>query len=577
MVATDKDTIYIDIDDEITGIIDKVTASKGKIVALVLPKRATTLQSIVNMKLLKRAADDSKKHLVLITTEAGLMPLAGAAGVHVAKTLNSKPEVPLGPDSVDHGEEETIDETGEDEEVTAEADGDRPVGELAGGAAVAAAGKDDMETLELDDDVLPEAEAPEVKSKSFEPPKGKKDKKLSVPNFERFRKLLIIGGAALVLLLVGFLYLTFSAPKATITIKTDATNIDTEINANLSTAAKEVDTDNHTLPAVIVSEQKSYTQQVATTGQKNNGNKASGSITMSAQECGVAQQADDVPAGTGVTANGQTYITQSNTSFSPKSIKNGCINFEADNATQIIAQTGGTSFNTTGSVTFSVAGRKDVTAKTNAGITGGTDSIVQTVNQGDINTAKDKINTNDSSVKTALETQLKQKGLYPIDETFSPGTPTTTTSANVGEVANTVTVTENITYTMFGVKRDDLDALVNDSVDNQIDPDKQKVLSDGIDTATYTVNGQTATTAQVAIKTTVVAGPELDINQVKEMAKGKKPGEIKSELGTNPDVTGVDVKLSPFWVGNLPKKTDRITVIIAKPTTKANAANANNP
>src|SRR5438132_10479250 len=105
MAATDKDTIYIDIDDEITGIIEKVRVSGGKVVALVLPKRAAVFQSIVNMKLLKRAADSNKKHLVLITSEAGLLPLAGAAGVHVAKTLTSKPEIPHAPLPPDDSEE----------------------------------------------------------------------------------------------------------------------------------------------------------------------------------------------------------------------------------------------------------------------------------------------------------------------------------------------------------------------------------------------------------------------------------------------------------------------------------------
>ncbi len=38
MTSSSKDTIYIDIDEEITGIIDKVRSSEGKIVALVLPK-----------------------------------------------------------------------------------------------------------------------------------------------------------------------------------------------------------------------------------------------------------------------------------------------------------------------------------------------------------------------------------------------------------------------------------------------------------------------------------------------------------------------------------------------------------
>jgi len=41
-----KETIYVDVDDEITSIIDKVRNSSGRIIALVLPKRAATLQSV---------------------------------------------------------------------------------------------------------------------------------------------------------------------------------------------------------------------------------------------------------------------------------------------------------------------------------------------------------------------------------------------------------------------------------------------------------------------------------------------------------------------------------------------------
>src|SRR3982750_3848561 len=92
-----KDVIYIDVDDEITGIIDKIENSPQKVVALVLPKRAASLQSIVNMKLLARSAGTAGKNTVLITSEQALLPLAGAAGLHVAKNLQSKPEVPDAP------------------------------------------------------------------------------------------------------------------------------------------------------------------------------------------------------------------------------------------------------------------------------------------------------------------------------------------------------------------------------------------------------------------------------------------------------------------------------------------------
>ena len=265
MAAADKDTIYIDIDDEITGIIDKLRTSDSKLVALVLPKRASVFQSIVNMKLLKRAADDSKKNLVLITSEAGLLPLAGAAGVHVAKTLTSKPSIPLGPAAEDLGEE-TIDEAGEVADTPPAAN--TPIGELAG----AAAGADGVETLELDDDVLPE-DAATPPPKDFTPPgKGKKgpkkDKKLKIPDFNRFRLLLIAGVLLLILLIAAIIFAMIVLPKATINVKTDATNVNTDTDLVLSTTTKELNTDGNLVPAKLAQQQKTYSQQIATTGQR---------------------------------------------------------------------------------------------------------------------------------------------------------------------------------------------------------------------------------------------------------------------------------------------------------------------
>jgi len=313
MAANDKDTIYIDIDDEITGVIDKLQASNGKIVALVLPKRAAVFQSIVNMKLLKRAADAGKKNMVLITSEAGLLPLAGVAGIHVAKTLNSKPEIPLAPQAFDDVEE-TVEEDAsltDDEEL----DASQPVGVLAGTAATTAAiaakpSDDAMETLTLDDEDLPPEAAAAPGAKDFKAPgkkkKDKKDKKLAVPNFERFRLILVIAVLVLILGGGGFAFASASLQKATITIKTDATSVNTSVPLILSTSATTLNAASGTAPAKLAQTQKTYTQQVATTGQKNNGNKASGSVTVI--NCSGGQV--DIPAGTGYSSNGNTYIGQ---------------------------------------------------------------------------------------------------------------------------------------------------------------------------------------------------------------------------------------------------------------------------
>jgi hypothetical protein len=569
MAASDKDTIYIDIDDEITGIIDKVKDSKGKVVALVLPKRAAVFQSIVNMKLLKRAADAANKHLVLITSEAGLLPLAGAAGVHVAKTLTSKPEIPTGPADLGDDEDEAVgeDELPEDEEPV---DTSKSVGALAGVAGAAAAA-DGVETLVMDDeDLPPEADAAAAPgTKDFKPPK--KDKKLAIPDFDRFRLLLIGGGLALLLLIFGFVFANSVLPKATILIKTDATAVDANANVNLSTTAKTLDEQNNILPAKLASTAKTYSQAVPTTGQRNNGNKASGDVGL--QNCSSSDDGVTVPAGTGVSSGGNTYITQSTATLPSSSFTGGshkCTTPRVNVA--VLAQSGGSSYNLPGGASFTVAGMSSVNGQ-GGSISGGTDNIVRTVNQNDINGAKAKIVANDSELKTTLGDSLKKDSLYPLTATYSAAPPAVTSSANVGDVADNVTVTENVTYTMFGVHKDDLNKVVNNAIKDQIDTGKQSILDNGLDKATYNVDSMSATDAKLSVGVNATAGPDLNVGLIKAAAAGKKPGVVKDALKTNPDVTDVEVKLSPFWVSSVPKKTSKIKVVIAKPTAQASSSN----
>ncbi len=580
-MVQNKDTIYIDIDDEITGIIDKVRGSSSKVVALVLPKRAGVFQSIVNMKLLKRAADDANKNLVLITSEAGLMPLAGAAGIHVAKTISSKPEIPVAPQLEEAGGEETIDEAGA-EQAAAAAAAQEPVGKLADA-------KDGVETVELDnsdaageagDKAAPAAaKGAAAAGTAKAAQKAAKDKKKKIPDFNKFRlKLLAIGGIVL-LFILGMILGIFVLPKATINIKTDASNVPVELSMNLSTSATSLDADSDTptVPAKLESEQKTYSQQVPTTGQKNHGNKATGSVKLTSKVCGTIpkQGPADIPAGFGLTASSQTFITQSNTSFSSNGHPggDGCLYFDANNSTPITAQSGGSSYNLPGGTTFTGSG------VTGTGSTsGGTDNIVQTVNQNDIAKAKSQISTsNDNNEKKRLQDKLKKDHYFAITPTFSAGTPNVTQSAQVGDVASSVTVTEVITYTMFGAHEKDLDTLVDNAVKQQVDTSKQTILDEGLGSAAFSVNASTSTSAQLTMQTVAEVGPDLDVAAIKQDALGKKPADVKSQIQSNPDVKDVDVKLSPFWVSSVPKKESKVKVKIAKPTITKGKANDSTP
>ena len=561
-----KDTIYIDIDDEITSVIEKVRSSNEKIVALVLPKRASVLQSIVNMKLLKRSADGAKKHVVLITSEAGLMPLAATVGFHVAKNLQSKPEVPSllnRADDDDVIDDEPLEGPDAEPEITAETAGNKPVGELAAAAGTKAVADDSMETLSMDDDG--EAEIVDADEPAAAKP-PKKNKKLAIPNFDSFRLKLVLGAVLLVVLGAVLYVCTAILPKATITVTTDTSDVNSSLTLNLDTATKVLDASKLNVPATAQTVQKSSSQQVSTTGKKNNGTKAAGSVTMTAGSCS-ADVPNNVASGTGISSNGLTFITQESVSFSPV-IKNSKCIFQGIGGTSgttsiaMTSQTGGTNYNVSGA-SFTVAGRSDITASGSA--SGGTDNIVQVVAQADIDSASQKIaSQNGQAVKSQLQTELKQAGLLAIASTFATGEPATTASSKVGDETGSVTVTQVISYTMFGVKQADLKTLVDADVQKHIDPTKQSILSEGIDKANFHVNDSTATTATIAMTTTATAGPDLKVDTIKAQVAGKKTGDIKSSLRTDPGVTDVQVKLSPFWVSKVPSKPAKITVTFEK-------------
>jgi hypothetical protein len=58
-----KSNIYLEAEDDITSVIEKVKAAESNIVALVPTKRMPVLQSAVNLKLLKRESIASAKKL----------------------------------------------------------------------------------------------------------------------------------------------------------------------------------------------------------------------------------------------------------------------------------------------------------------------------------------------------------------------------------------------------------------------------------------------------------------------------------------------------------------------------------
>src|SRR3990170_928368 len=76
-------TLYIDADEEITSIVDRVRKAEAREIILVVPKGALLLQGVVSLKLLKKETDRRKKHLLVITQDKVGKKLIEKAGIQV--------------------------------------------------------------------------------------------------------------------------------------------------------------------------------------------------------------------------------------------------------------------------------------------------------------------------------------------------------------------------------------------------------------------------------------------------------------------------------------------------------------
>jgi hypothetical protein len=503
------------------------------------------------MRLLKRAGEEAKKNIVLITSEGALLPLAGAVGLHVAKTLQSKPAVPPAPDTKKASTLTITDGTAsEDDELDPEA----PIGKLAG-----LDDDDQEETIDVDNTV--KDDKPRSKNKD----KGSHDKRLKVPNFEKFRLWIILGGIAFVLILVGWIWAAVIAPKALVVLKTDASTVSTTLDLTASPSAKSFDESKSIVRASSKQAQKSDTQKVAATGQKNNGTKATGTVTMSTQtDC--VTPVGSVPGGVLVTASSLVFVTQEAASFSPSGFQNGKCVFTSG-AIPVVAQNAGDQYNLSAR-SYTLGGGYSSVSASGSNMSGGTNKIIKVISQQDFDAAKQQIlDRNGEAVAKDLKKQLSDTKLVVLPDTLALGEQSITAAPNIGDEAEETTITAKLTYSMLGMNQDDVKQLIEADVKKKIDSSTQQILEEDAGISTATIKGQDKKPngdVPVNMQLTVSAGAKQDADAIKKEIMGKKKGVAKDTLSKRPGVKEVDIQYSPFWVFSTPKKASKITVVFEK-------------
>jgi len=82
-------TFYIDIDEEITSIVERLKKARANEVVMVVPKGALLIQSIVNLKILRREADEHDIQLMMVTQDKLGKVLIEKAGIFVQQKMDN--------------------------------------------------------------------------------------------------------------------------------------------------------------------------------------------------------------------------------------------------------------------------------------------------------------------------------------------------------------------------------------------------------------------------------------------------------------------------------------------------------
>ncbi len=511
MAITPK-TIYLEMDEEVTSVIDKIRKTEFTDIVLVVPKDASISQSVVNLKLIKRKAEELNKNLSLVTQDKVARNLAAKIGIATATTASEVPRVAA---------------TGTDEEpVTFRTEGN--AGPLEDTNEVIF----DKESITVEPEELTVVEGEDVQDEvemhEDAHKKAVKQEKNLMPKFPWKWVGLIGGFVVLGLLIAGYIYL----PRAKATIYVAAEKKPLSLNFNGDKDAK-LDTEKVIIPTQIVEVTKEESKKYPATGKKDAGTKATGVVRVSNLSGATITIATFVPKG----RSDLKYIANTTATIEDGKIVD----------VSVTAQSPGEGFNGFSNTDFAPAnGEIDGLAlRSNAnGMSGGTTKQITIVSQGDVNSAKDALSKDVTDTVTA-EFNSKSSELKIVDETKKSEVVSSSASPTVDAEATEFTMTVKVTTKAIGFSINDISSIISSEVNRQLGFTKQ-IIDDGSKTAEIGVDSSDLATGKISgtIKTTAYVATKLDENNIKIELVGLNDAKAKNYLS---GLDGVDDTKLEYW------------------------------
>lgn len=518
--------IYLEPDEEITSVIDKLKQSKANRLSLVVPREATLLQSVVNLKLLLKEAESLEKKIAIITADKIGRNLAAQVGITVFESVKNQQPIyqPPAPEITSH---DII-------EIDAQERLKQPPRKPKG-----------LHVHHFQEDVAPDLA--QVREQ-FPPQKKKSEpmRKFAISRIINWRKAfkiilyLIIAAAIL-----GLGSLIFIWPKVNIKIKVKAENyqqtLETQISGSNVSAGEDI------YKGTLIELNQDKEEKFPTTGKKNLGGKATGTLTIYNYWDSNAQT---FKAGAKFSSSSKTFISKSSVQVPGTSIRGG--NIVAGTASvEIEAENPGEDYNIKAGrftiVGLPAAQQEKIYGEAAKDLGGGFTKEVQIVSQSDYDLAKQKVS---QELIKELEEKLTQAaaGMEVLEKAPQYEESGVQTSVKVDDEANefTLKISERLRAIVF--QQDDFRKFIVGLVEKQIPYDKMITFgaNDKIDPIVDSTDYDQKL-LKLKINITGKLTSRLDIDKIKKDLKSKNNTQIEQYLQNINGVEGFEIRYWPSW------------------------------
>ncbi len=578
-IISKKKVLFTEIDDEITSIYDKLKKYKMKNIYIVVPKRAILFQSIVNLRILKRKAEELKKNIFIITNDTNGMQLAGRAGFSVFDKLEGSehPSLVSGKLADDHLKISPLEasiNSFEDDTPTRLKSKKISIAELIRRTKKSQKGGGKKPRL------------PRKKT-------GKKRKKeknryvLVSPNRQALTILITVS------VLILFLIIYIAIPGATVRITPKSSTLTVSANVTLAEAPSNRNyLDTHPtnviasfpVEATMVKNTTYYT-----TGKKFEGKNATGTITIintSSRDWPLIEQTR-FQTSDGLVFRIQEGVTVPAASLSgPGKLDAFVVADEVDANGQVIGERGNIGPSDFFLPGLSETNRENLYAESTTEFTGGKTITHKMVSEEDIQAARGKMET---ELINSIEEELKMKVVEMNREknmeltlltgkgAFKKGDPVITIPENIqGQMIESFEVKGQMYVKGVAYNHNELLNILRAKLKLSKNPEKILIkidtesvsmrlipIAEGDDPTRQKITATIKGVEQYEISPNKEGGRRI-IENIKEHILGKKIQEAENYIQQLPSINSVSIDSWPAWSPTVPTVPDNITINVVE-------------